>query len=255
MLAAGLLDPQNGPGQTGTGMGKISAVLFDKDGTLFDFQRSWAGWALDLLTELSGGNPARRAALAGALGFDLCAARFRPESPVVAGTADDVVRLMRPYLPGWTDAALGAYLTEASAQAPMVPAVDLGPLLSGLAARGLALGVATNDAEAPALAQLEAAGVRRAFDFVAGFDSGHGAKPGPGQVLAFAEATGRRPAEVLMVGDSRFDLAAGRAAGAATAAVLTGTACAEDLSDLAGVVLPDIGALPAYLDRLGAGSA
>jgi len=234
-------------------MTRISAILFDKDGTLFDFQRSWAGWALDLLTELAQGNPARRAALASALGFDLCAARFRPDSPVVAGTTDDVVCRLLPHLPEWRAEALARHLTEASVAAPMVPAVALGPFLEGLAARGLVLGVATNDAEAPALAQLEAAGVRGAFDFIAGFDSGHGAKPGPGQVLAFAAATGRSPDEVLMVGDSRFDLAAGRAAGAATAGVLTGTARAEDLSDLAGVVLPDVGALPDYLDGIAAG--
>ena len=39
----------------------------------------------------------------------------------------------------------------------------------------------------------------------------HGAKPGPGMLLAFATLCGLAPARVAMVGDSRHDLMAGRA--------------------------------------------
>ena len=85
------------------------------------------------------------------------------------------------------------------------------------------------------------------FAFVAGYDSGHGAKPAPGQCLAFARATGLAPAQVAMVGDSRHDLAAGRAAGMRTVAVLTGPARDDDLRPFADVVLPDIGHLPDWL--------
>jgi phosphoglycolate phosphatase len=66
--------------------------------------------------------------------------------------------------------------------------------------------------------------------------------------LAFAAFTGLDPAEVLMVGDSRHDLEAGRAAGMRPIAVLTGIARAADLAPHAEAVLPDIGALPAWLD-------
>ena len=50
-----------------------------------------------------------------------------------------------------------------------------------------------------------------------------------------------------MVGDSRHDLAAGRAAGLTTVAVLTGVAVAEDLADLADAILPDISHLPGWI--------
>ena len=109
------------------------------------------------------------------------------------------------------------------------------------------LGVATNDAEAPALSHLDAAGVRARFDFVAGSDSGYGAKPGPGQLLAFCDRVGVAPAQALMVGDSTHDLKAGRAAGMRTAAVLTGMALADDLAPFADVVLPHIGHVPDWL--------
>ena len=92
------------------------------------------------------------------------------------------------------------------------------------------------------------AGVIELFDFVAGFDSGHGGKPEPGMLLAFARVAGLAPSAVLMVGDSRHDLIAGRRAGMATLAVLTGVAEAADLADLADAVRPDIGHLPTLLD-------
>jgi phosphoglycolate phosphatase len=128
--------------------------------------------------------------------------------------------------------------------------VPLLPLLSGLRDRGLRLGVATNDSEAPARQHLAAHGITDCFDFIAGYDSGHGAKPGPGMCLAFAAACGLPPRRVAMVGDSRHDLQAGRAAGMHTVAVLTGIAKAPDLAPLADVVLPDIGAIPGWLDQL-----
>jgi phosphoglycolate phosphatase len=70
--------------------------------------------------------------------------------------------------------------------------------------------------------------------------------------LAFAAACGIEPRRVAMVGDSRHDLQAGRAAGMRTVAVLTGIAGARDLSPLADVVLADIAALPGWLDGLSA---
>jgi phosphoglycolate phosphatase len=47
-----------------------------------------------------------------------------------------------------------------------------------------------------------------------------------------------------MVGDSRHDLIAGRAAGMPTLAVLTGVADEAELAPFADVVCPDIGHLP-----------
>ncbi|WP_081532330.1 HAD family hydrolase [Rhodovulum sp. P5] len=228
----------------------ITAILFDKDGTLFDFHRSWGSWAAGILDDLEARQAADKAALATALGFDVESGCFLPSSPAIAGTPGDVVRVMMPHLPQMRPNELANWLIDAAEHAPMVPAVPLDPLMERLAARGLTLGVVTNDAEGPARAHLDGAGILARFDFVAGCDSGHGAKPDPGPLLAFARETGRGAGEVMMVGDSRHDLNAGRAAGMMTVGVLTGLARAEGLADLADAVLPDIGHLPALLDRL-----
>ncbi|MGL4237933.1 HAD family hydrolase, partial [Tabrizicola sp.] len=107
-----------------------------------------------------------------------------------------------------------------------------------------------NDSEAPARQHLANHGITDCFDFIAGYDSGHGAKPAPGMCLAFARAFALDPARVAMVGDSRHDLEAGRAAGMRTVAVLTGIAKRDELSPHADVVLPDIGAIPDWLSAL-----
>ncbi len=233
---------------------EIEAVLFDKDGTLFDFAATWNVFTLGLIEQLTEGDPLRRRALARALSFDLSAGAFLPDSVAIAGTNREVAERIAPLLPGHTVEDLERLIIHEAAGAPLQEAVPLVPYLAGLAARGLTLGVMTNDNEAVARSHLQAAGIEGMFDFVAGADSGHGAKPSAKPLLAFAEMTGHRPDRVVMVGDSLHDLVAGRAAGMWTAAVLTGMASADALAPMADVVLPDIGHLPQWLADFGPGS-
>ena len=229
----------------------IAGIIFDKDGTLFDFRLSWGGWTADLLRALTTG-PEAAEFLGKVIGYDLATGVFAPDSPVIAATPHDIADHLLPHLPGQSRAGLVDRMTALSAATKMQPAVPLLPLLSHLRARGLKIGLATNDTEAPARAHLSAAGILHLFDFVAGCDSGFGAKPAPGQLLAFAARFGLDAVQVAMVGDSRHDLLAGRAAGMQAVAVLTGIADAADLAPHADVVLPDISALPQWIDRVSA---
>ncbi|WP_375281573.1 HAD family hydrolase [Pseudooctadecabacter sp.] len=225
----------------------LRGIVFDKDGTLFDFNATWAAWARRVLEAETAGDPARLTPLAAAMGFDLDTDRFHPESPVIASTAREIAQIALPFVAETDLDALLDRWSAMAAQAPQVEATPLIPFLDNLRAAGLRLGVATNDAQAPARAHLSAAGVVEKFDFIAGFDSGHGGKPAPGQLLAFCAETGLDPAEVAMVGDSTHDLDAGRAAGMTCVAVLTGGATRADLAPFADVVLPSIADLPAWL--------
>lgn len=232
-------------------MSEVRGIVFDKDGTLFDFQATWAAVTGTMLEVLSAGDPGRARALADAAGYDLEARALLPGSVIVAGTIVESVDVLLTALPRGTDRGWVIETMQRLAEtAPQVEAVPLRPYFDGLRARGVTLGIATNDGESPARVHLERAGVLGHMDFVAGYDSGHGAKPGPGQLLAFCAATGLNPGTVLMVGDSRHDLSAGRAAGMRTVGVLTGLASHDDLAPDATVVLPHIGHLPAWLDGL-----
>ena len=224
-----------------------SAILFDKDGTIFDFQATWGPFTHGFILDLARGTE-RAGPLAEVMGYDLEAQLFLPHSLVVAGSVDEWVEAIHPLLPEWQRGDLVDHIKDQTAVARQVPAAPLEPLLSGLRANGYRLGIATNDGEAPVTRQLTDNGVHHHFDFVAGYDSGWGGKPGPGMLLAFAAHVGTDPADIVMVGDSTHDLEAARAAGMARVAVLTGTASEADLAPHADVVLPSIAALPAWLE-------
>lgn len=225
----------------------LGAILFDKDGTLFDFQATWSPWAATMLDRLAYGDPGRRGAIAQAIGFDETAARFLPVSAAIAGTGAEVATLIAPHLPVHKRdiAALEAVISHAAKCVVPVPAVPLRPLLARLSWGGYRLGVATNDYQS--VAQGHLADVLDLFSFVAGFDSGFGAKPAPGMLTAFAADCALDPAQVLMVGDSSHDMIAGEAAGMQTLAVLTGVATEEELAPFAKAVRPDIGHIPALI--------
>lgn len=227
----------------------IDALLFDKDGTLFDFRKSWGAWAQSFLTQIaSDADHASR--LAAAVGYLPDTNDFHPDSPVIAATAADIAASLQPHLPGVGLAELTGWIDQAAAQARMVEAVPLVPLFTALRGRGLKLGIVTNDSERPAKAHMAAHGLTGLVDYIAGYDSGHGAKPGPGMLNAFLREQGLRPGRVAMIGDSRHDMEAGHAAGMTRIAVLTGIATEADLAPHADLVLRDIGALPAWLDQL-----
>ncbi|MCC7320836.1 MAG: HAD family hydrolase [Rubellimicrobium sp.] len=232
-------------------MARIRGIVFDKDGTLFDFQATWGSWCATILERESGGDADLLTRMAGALGYDPARGSFSPDSVVIGHTSAEVAATILPFLPGEDLGALLARLDARAAEAPQRPAADLASLFDALRARDIRLGLATNDTELPARAHLRAAGIEGEFDFIAGYDSGHGGKPGPGQLLAFAAAQGLEPADCAMVGDSLHDMNAARAAGMVAVGVLTGFAGAEILAPCADVVLRSVADLPAWVDASG----
>lgn len=223
--------------------GMLAGVIFDKDGTLFDFQQTWGAWGETALSTLAGGDDLLCQRLADIVGFDRILSRFHPGSPAIAGTNAEVAILLKAEMPHRTEEEVLFELNKLSRDATMAEAVPLGPFLTELRAYGLRLGVATNDSEDAARAHLSATGAFEYFHQVLGYDSGYGAKPDPGMLLAFCDLEGLDPSNVAMVGDSTHDLQAGREAGMITIGVLTGVARAEDLTALADEILPDIGHL------------
>nr|WP_323776631.1 HAD family hydrolase [Amylibacter sp.] len=226
----------------------IKGLVFDKDGTLFHYGATWMIWCDLVLEDLSRGNPSKKAELAEAVGFDLDNNTFLPGSLIVNASAGEINGVWAALLPDFSDADVDAVAVKHLGSLPSVPVCDLKTLFTGLRAQGLKLGLVTNDYEAGAYLQLKQEDIADLFDFIAGFDSGHGVKPAAGPLLAFGEAQGLAMAEIAMVGDSTHDLGAGRAAKVAlNIGVLTGPAAADDIAHLADVILDDISGIPAVL--------
>lgn len=230
-------------------MARYDAILFDKDGTLYDFQSTYGGWAAGMVHELAGGDAVLAEVLAAELKLDRATSRFEPDSVAIAGTTAEMTEALAPHLP-IPPGEIHARIDASAHGVPLAEAVPLSVFLADLRGRGLGLGVVTNDTESAAREHLRRTGILDDFGFVAGFDSGHGAKPSPGPVLAGARALGAAPERTVMVGDSTHDLVAGRAAGMTTVAVLTGVAPADELHPFADVIFPDIGHIPGWLDGL-----
>ena len=67
----------------------IRAILFDKDGTLVDFQRTWGPATHAVIAHLAAGDHATYERLAVVSGFIAADRRFLPGSPLIAGATPD----------------------------------------------------------------------------------------------------------------------------------------------------------------------
>ena len=225
----------------------IRGVIFDKDGTLFDFQSTWGIWTAQVLARIAGSDEALLQQLAEALGYDTQTRRVQPGSVIVAATPMEIAAVVKDCIPALSQTQIFDWLNEEAKTAPQVLVTDLHRLTAELRRINLRLCVMTNDAETPARAHLASVQALDLFDFVIGSDSGFGAKPQAAPLLALADKMEIPAAACVMVGDSTHDLRAGRAAGMRAVAVLTGLAEADELAPLADAVLPDVSHLPAWI--------
>ena len=233
------------------GLGAIGAVLFDKDGTLFDFRAVWtpAYRAAAEAYAVALGRPALAPALLAAAGYDARHDSYAPDCVLISGDTGGICAAFeaasgspRPDLLAPTEAVLDRWSAR-----EVPPLADLDRLFGDLKARGLGLGIASMDSRAALAAVLRRSPWRRHVDFTCGYDSGHGTKPGPGMVQAFARAVDVPVEAVAVVGDSAHDIAMARAAGAGLAIAVRTGPTPEARLQAADVVLDDITALPDWL--------
>jgi len=229
----------------------IKGIIFDKDGTLFDFQATWGVWAGDVLRLLANGDLAQFDALARAVNYDAKTQTLRPGSVVIAGTPMQICEALVP-VSSHTIAQMYDIMHDASLTAPQMLVPGLMSALKVLHGQGMIMAVMTNDSEAPARANLAQGGIDHFFGPIIGSDSGHGAKPDPDPLLAIAEHWAMDPQHILMVGDSLHDLHAATAAGMGRIGVLTGMATRDDLAAHADAVLDTAAQLPHHLAQTAA---
>lgn len=228
----------------------LQAILFDKDGTLIDFNATYGPAIGRIVSDLCDGDDVQAEKLARGLGCDPDSDKFRSDSVFVSGSTHDIARVcaqitgltMGPELNARID-----MLSRRYALASVTAFAGVDTLLRALRRRGLALGIATNDAERNTHEQLRAVGLGDLFDHVIGYDSGYGHKPQPGQIRGFARLTGADMGNIAMIGDAPHDLVAARAAGAIAVGVKTGPGSGNELDRLADIVIDDLSQLEAAL--------
>ena len=195
----------------------VRAVLFDKDGTIVDFHRTW-DLAVGTALRSSAPSAAALQKAAAALEFDLATNTIRPGSPLIAESNHSVAALVDSILP--IDAFFAAIRVASASHA--APAIGVPELFVALQRRGIVLGVVTNDFESSAADQIAGLGWSEYFTAVVGSDSGFGAKPAPGMVIGALGLLGVPADEAVLVGDTTHDLDAGNGAGVTTVLVSNG---------------------------------
>ena len=232
-------------------MASIKGILFDKDGTLVDFNATWFGVADFLALEAAEGDRWKADRLLVASGYDFATGLFKADSIFASGSNLDVVELWFPKLTEAEQLAAMAHFNEITAIKGSERAVALPDAIETIAALHAAhfrMAIATNDSTSGAEKTLEALRISQYFEAAYGYDAVAKSKPAPDTIYAFCDLTGLKPSELAMVGDNRHDLEMARAGRVGLAiGVLSGTGTQETLAPLADVVLASVADLPALL--------
>jgi phosphoglycolate phosphatase len=227
---------------------KYQGILFDKDGTLLDFNQTWLPIYLYAAREFADGDVELAESLLTQHGFDRSNNKFISGSLLAAGNNQQIAQAWSAHIdkPDQVE-AIGRQLHEIFHQQgakQATPVKQLASTLRQLRQSGRKLGVATADSHQGIINTLQSFDVLHEFDFLAGYDSGHGVKPEAGMVLAFCEQVALEVESVVVVGDNRHDIEMGRNANAGLCVgVLTGTSTRADLETIADIVIDDISML------------
>lgn len=229
----------------------IKGLLFDKDGTLIDYHLSWGPINHAAIRIASAGDAALGERLYAIGGMDRQSGVTAADSLLAAGHTREIAAAFiaagSPFEIDELVETFDALFTASAASA--VPVTDLETVFAGLRQRGYRLGIASSDSEAAIRRLVDRFDLGGHLDFIAGYDSGHGFKPGPGMVHGFAAAVGLDPSAIAVIGDNLHDMLMGRSAGAGRCVgVLSGTGTRTTLAGLADICLADIGELAAWLD-------
>ena len=128
----------------------IKAILFDKDGTLLDYEQSWMPLNKKAALMAAEGDERLAAQLLAATGYDAEQGRVLPGSMLAASSNGEIVAKWCEFLP---DAEYDVLIHKVETifqddgEAAAVAGSDLSALFIRVKENGLKLGVATSDSE------------------------------------------------------------------------------------------------------------
>jgi phosphoglycolate phosphatase len=230
---------------------KPQAIIFDKDGTLIDFDAMWGSWTLQLADRLhaSLGLDVRHA-LCECYGYDIGRRKILPDGKLTCTPMWRLRELMVEVV-----ASLGIPTTEAYCAVAMAwhvpnpvtlakPFTDIQKLFINIHKLGIKIAIATTDDRGPTEAMLKAFGVTDLVATLVCADDGIEAKPAPDMVMTICQRMNVDPSNVIVIGDTVADLQMARSAGAGyVIGVLSGVGSLTNLTPLADILIDTIDTL------------
>lgn len=213
---------------------RVEGILFDKDGTLLDFEYLWGTWSKlmsDCLREQVSRYPVIPILKNQSFKTDVVdrtkrkSMDYDPDGPLAMGSTDEMLTILawQVYSRGvpWNDAKQVVekcfQMVEARLERlrPVKPLPDLSRFLQECTSAGIPLAVVTADDTEPAVRHLKWMDMDRHFAVIVGNNQVTRGKPDPEMILKACWSIGLNPSETAMIGDTDGDMIMGKAAGVA----------------------------------------
>jgi len=237
---------------------KAQAIIFDKDGTLIDFDAMWGGWVVYLAEQLHTVSGLKvHEPLCLAMGYDDANQKVLAHGKMAASPMPELYRLTVEVMQSIGLSAADAERVVEEGWCIPDPVIlarqftDTWTLFSTLHKQNIKIGIATSDDRAPTQAMIEAFDIEEFITTMVCADDGIPSKPQPDMVLTICERMKVDPSKVMVVGDTTADLKMARAAGAGlVVGVLSGVSASNDLIHYADVLIESVDELHAYVEAL-----
>jgi phosphoglycolate phosphatase len=226
-------------------------IIFDKDGTLIDFDHMWGTWTLQLAERLETvtGLDAREA-LCSSYGYDMTRRKILLDGKL---TCTPMWKLREMMVEVAGSLGLSKEASQAAVEKswfvpdPVVlakPFTEIHTLFSNIQARGIRVAIATTDDRGPTEAMLAAFGVSHLVDTMVCADDGITAKPAPDMVTTICRRLNVEVRNAVVIGDTIADMKMGRSAEAGfVIGVLSGVGLLEHLTPLADILIDTVDTL------------
>lgn len=226
---------------------EIKGVLFDKDGTLLEFNQTWRPIALAVIGRLIsvynlGSNIAPL--LYNSIG--LLKDSIEPSGSLASGTNRDVALDLLKCLPAninqeeFIETSTKIF-NETAASLPLYPVPQMLETLNTLKTKGLKIGMSTADSLVNAQEFVTQTASSHLFDYLGADDGYINPKPAPDYMEVFCRKFGLKPEEVAVVGDTQTDLDFAKNSSASLfIGVLTGTSTRKQLEPDSDLILDSI---------------
>lgn len=241
---------------------QIKGILFDKDGTLIDFNSLWLKAAKEvarLLVQVNGleAEEGLEDSILNAMG--VIDDTINAKAPLAYQTYAEIAKCICNALQKEAvelDAELtGQQLSVlfesviSRREFTYQPIVPLKELFEQLHEKQILIGLATADTDTAVRRCFQKLGILTCFDFLGWDDGSMRPKPDTDMFDRFQQKFGLKAEEILVVGDTLNDMLFAHRCHAKAAGVLSGLATYDELKKEADIVLENVGEIPAYLQR------